>query len=205
MYKFHEFYQELSEQEKLEMIGDASSAFAKFLESLRVDWQNDPETKDTPKRVAEMYVRDLLAGRFSSPPKCREVTVEHASQLTLKVFGPITVKSLCIHHCMPFVGSVIVGINCNSSAGIGLGLSKYAELCHWYARRGQIQERLGGEILNALLPLHKGLEVAVFIKAQHTCFSSRTDGECASDLYTVHTTKKFENYNMFVTSCMQMS
>ncbi|MBQ4875426.1 MAG: GTP cyclohydrolase I [Rickettsiaceae bacterium H1] len=205
MQKFYKFYKILSDKEKLEIIRNASSAFAKFLESLKIDWQNDPETKDTPMRVAKTYVNDLLSGRFTQKPDIRVFEVMEIDNLVLKIFGPITIKSICIHHCMPFIGSVIIGINsADKKEKSILGINKYMEICNWYASRGQIQEKLGNDILNELIKSHKGLEIAIFIKAQHTCFSSKKEGECSGRLYTVHTTNNFQNYDTFISSCMKM-
>ena len=48
----------LSDQEKSDMIEHATEAFGKFLDALRCDWRNDPNSNDTPKRVAKAYVND---------------------------------------------------------------------------------------------------------------------------------------------------
>ena len=204
MKKFNEFYKVLNDEERSKIIQNASSAFANFLESLKIDWKSDPETIDTPMRVAEMYVNDLLRGRFTKKPESRNLEIDQVDSLVLKIFGPITVKSLCIHHCMPFTGSVIIGLNSASNIGLGLGISKYAEICHWYTKRGQIQEKLGDDIRNELARLHTGVEVAVFIRAKHSCFSNRDGGDCCSKLYTIHTTDNFSDHNIFFSSCMMM-
>ena len=55
----------LSEKEKQKMINKAAKAYARFLEALKCDWQNDPNSADTPMRVAKAYVNDLWAGRYT--------------------------------------------------------------------------------------------------------------------------------------------
>ena len=49
----------LTEEEKQAMIIDAENAFGKFLDALKVDWRNDPNSDKTPYRVAKAYVHDL--------------------------------------------------------------------------------------------------------------------------------------------------
>ena len=53
----------LNDTQKEEMINKATKAYARFLEALKCDWQNDPNSADTPHRVAKAYVNDLWAGR----------------------------------------------------------------------------------------------------------------------------------------------
>jgi len=55
----------LSDKEKKKMIDKASKAYGKFLDELGCDWRNDPNSMETPKRVAKAYVNDLWAGRYT--------------------------------------------------------------------------------------------------------------------------------------------
>ena len=56
----------LNDKEKEKMIEEATEAFGKFLDALRCDWRNDPNSSDTPRRVAKAYVHDLWAGRYTA-------------------------------------------------------------------------------------------------------------------------------------------
>ena len=56
----------LSENEKLDMINSAEHAFGMFLDALKCDWRNDPNSMETPRRVAKAYVNDLWAGRYTA-------------------------------------------------------------------------------------------------------------------------------------------
>ena len=49
----------LTEQEKEWMIELAAEKYGEFLTALGCDWQNDPNSSDTPRRVAKAYVFDL--------------------------------------------------------------------------------------------------------------------------------------------------
>ena len=55
----------LNDKQKEKMIQKATKAYARFLEALDCDWQNDPNSSDTPHRVAKAYVNDLWAGRYT--------------------------------------------------------------------------------------------------------------------------------------------
>ena len=56
----------LNDRQKDKMIKKATKAYAKFLEALKVIGENDPNSADTPRRVAKAYVNDLWAGRYSA-------------------------------------------------------------------------------------------------------------------------------------------
>ena len=56
----------LTEKEKDSMIEEAAEAYGKFLDALGCDWRNDPNSSDTPRRVAKAYVRDLWKGRYDA-------------------------------------------------------------------------------------------------------------------------------------------
>ena len=59
----------LTEEQKLQIIEDASKAYEKYLDALRIDWRNDPNSDNTPTRVAKAFVNDLAAGCYNDPPK----------------------------------------------------------------------------------------------------------------------------------------
>jgi GTP cyclohydrolase I len=59
----------LSPLEKERLLKDAEEAYGKFLDALRIDWKEDPNSKDTPKRVAKSFVNDLISGCYTDPPK----------------------------------------------------------------------------------------------------------------------------------------
>ncbi len=197
----YEFYKTLDQSEKKQIIQEAAVAFGKFLEALRVDWKNDHESSSTPERVAKMYVNDILQGRFNEKPSVQKIELQENFNNTLKIFGPIPIRSICVHHYMPFFGSMIIGI----SGPDVLGISKYTKICNWYAKRAQIQEKLGEDILQELKAIHSKSEVAVFMQAKHTCVSHTDTGESSCQLQTLHSTPNFhENNANFLSTCLQM-
>ena len=55
-----------TEKEKSSMINEAEEAYGKFLDALKCDWRNDPNSMETPRRVAKAYVNDLWEGRYTA-------------------------------------------------------------------------------------------------------------------------------------------
>jgi GTP cyclohydrolase IA len=78
--------------------------------------------------------------------------------------------SLCEHHILPFFGHVHVGYIPNGKV---VGLSKIPRIVNMFARRLQIQERLTGEIADALQEILNPVGVAVVIESQHMCMMMR--------------------------------
>jgi GTP cyclohydrolase I len=74
------------------------------LDLLRIDYRNDHNMRDTPMRVARMYLQELLHGRFSPLPRAtRFENVENYDQLI--ICGPMELRSICAHHLMPIDGT----------------------------------------------------------------------------------------------------
>ena len=99
----------LTQEQKKSMIDAAAQKLTELMEILRIDHRSDPNTQDTPHRVARMYVNELLAGRFTAPPRLTEFDCVETSS-DLMVTGPIEMRSTCAHHLMPIFGSAIIGV-----------------------------------------------------------------------------------------------
>ena len=157
----------LSDNEKVDVINDATFAYEKFLDALRIDWRNDPNSDNTPRRVAKAYVNDLAAGCYNELPN---VTAFPSDGYDGMVFqGGIPVKSLCSHHHLAFTGVAHVAY-IPSKDGKVIGLSKLNRIVEHYARRPQIQEGLTVQIQDAINEICEGNKgVAVMLSATHTC------------------------------------
>ena len=161
----------LNSGEEAAMIAAAGQKIAELLDILRIDHRNDHNTRDTPARVAKMYVQELLRGRFSPPPKITDF--ENAQRYDqLIVVGPIEVRSLCAHHLMPIYGSAFIGILPEPDGRI-IGLSKYDRIVEHFASRLQIQEELVKQIGNFLIDATQPRGLAVRVSAVHMCKTHR--------------------------------
>jgi len=161
----------LTDEEKKVVIEEATKAYENFLDALRIDWRNDPNSDGTPRRVAKAYVHDLAAGCYNELPNITAFPSDGYDGIVFQ--GGIPVKSLCSHHHLAFTGVAHVAY-IPSADGKVIGLSKLNRIVEHYARRPQIQEGLTTQIHNAIDSIcEKNLGVAVQISATHTCACNR--------------------------------
>ena len=123
---------------------------------------------DTPARVARMYA-ELFEGLRIDPTQYLKVGFE-AGHDEMVILRDIPFYSVCEHHFMPFHGTAAVGY---IPDGRVVGVSKLARLVEGYARRPQLQERLTGQVADALMETLRPDGVAVVIDAEHLCMTQR--------------------------------
>jgi len=161
----------LSPMEREAMVHAATAKIEELFDILHIDHGNDHNTADTPRRVAKMYVEELLAGRFSDPPAITEFeNVGNFDQLI--VTGPIELRSTCAHHLMPIHGEVCIGV-LPAAGGRIIGLSKYDRVVGHFASRLQIQEELVKQIGEHLFEKTAPRGLAVRASAVHMCRTHR--------------------------------
>jgi len=86
----------LTQEEKQDIIKDAADSFGDFLTALGCDWRNDPNSSDTPMRVAKAYVNDLWAGRFEPLTRITAFPSDGYDGIVQESNIPVT--SMCSHH-----------------------------------------------------------------------------------------------------------
>jgi len=161
----------LSETEKAEIIESAAKAYGEFLTALGCDWENDPNSKETPKRVAKAYVNDLWHGRYNPMSDITAFPSDGYDGIVQE--SNIPVKSMCSHHHQQVEGIVSIAY-VPSKEGKVVGLSKLNRIVEHFGRRGAIQEQLTVAIHHAVDKIcenNKG--VAVHVNATHNCVSCR--------------------------------
>ena len=179
----------LTQEEKQVIIKDAAEHFGKFLTALGCDWENDPNSSDTPMRVAKAYVNDLWAGRFEPMDKITAFPSDGYDGIVFE--GNIPVTSMCSHHHQTITGRVHIGY-IPSADGKVVGLSKLNRIVEQFARRGAIQEQLTVAIHNAVDKICEGnLGVAVMIEAGHNCVSCRGVKHQGATMKTAKLSKSF--------------
>jgi GTP cyclohydrolase I len=124
---------------------------------------------DTPARVARAYA-ESFAGLHADPAEvlARTFAVDHQE---LVIVRDIEMYSTCEHHLLPFHGVAHIGYL--PQGGLVTGLSKLARLVDVYARRPQVQERMTGQIADALVEHLEVMGAIVVIEAEHLCMSMR--------------------------------
>jgi len=126
--------------------------------------------RDTPARVARAY-QEIFAGLRQDPADVLSASFDigHEEMVLVK---DIEVYSTCEHHLVPFHGVAHVGY-IPGPAGRVTGLSKLARLVDVYARRPQVQERLTGQVADALVAALQPRGVIVVVECEHLCMSMR--------------------------------
>ena len=59
----------LTDEEKQEIIKEAAKHYGRYMDAMRIDWRKDPNSEDTPMRVAKAFVNDLAEGCYNEEPK----------------------------------------------------------------------------------------------------------------------------------------
>jgi len=161
----------LTEKEKWDMVEVAAQKYGEFLTALGCDWQNDPNSSDTPRRVAKAYVFDLWKGRYDAMTDITAFPSDGYNGIVQESNIPVT--SMCSHHHQTIGGRVSIAY-VPSENGKVVGLSKLNRIVEHFGRRGAIQEQLTVAIHNAINKICEGnLGVAVMIDATHNCVSCR--------------------------------
>ena len=151
------------------MIIEASVYYGGFLEVMGFDYKADPQTIDTPRRVAKAWLKDLIIGSVSDEPKITTFPNEENYD-GLVVQSGIPVVSMCAHHNLAFTGYATVAYLPGENV---VGLSKLNRIVEWFSRRPQMQESLTQQIHDYIADKLECDSVAVSIACKHTCCSSR--------------------------------
>jgi GTP cyclohydrolase I len=160
-----------TDKEKQAIITRAAKAYEKYLDALGFDWRNDPNSANTPTRVAKAFVNDIASGCYNEPPSVTAFPSDGYDGVVSQCNIPV--KSICSHHHLAFTGVAHVAY-IPSVNGKVIGLSKLNRIVEFYARRPQIQEGLTMQIHQAIDMVCEGNKgVAVVVKAQHTCACHR--------------------------------
>ncbi len=142
--------------------------------------------KDTPERIARMY-EEICSGYDQDPAKIlsRVFTVPDSEMVVEK---DITFYSLCEHHMMPFFGKAHIAY---IPKGKVVGISKLARTVEVFAKRLQVQERMCGQIADAIMDNLSPEGVMVVLEAEHTCMTMRGVKKPGSKTVTVATRGAF--------------
>ena len=161
----------LTEDQKWEMVEKAEKAYGEFLTALGVDWENDPNSDNTPRRVSKAFVFDLWKGRYDAMSEITSFPSDGYDGIVIERNIPLT--SQCSHHHQTIGGVVHIGYVVGEGGRV-IGLSKLNRVVEHFGRRGAIQEQLTSAIHQAVDKVcENNRGVIVTIVATHNCVSCR--------------------------------
>jgi GTP cyclohydrolase I len=156
--------------ELAELIDELTQKFEDVLDGLVIDRKNDPNSMDTGRRLAKMYVHELMRGRYYPMPDATAFPNHTDERYDGMLVVRSELKSMCSHHHQPVSGVAYIGI---IAADTLIGLSKYTRIAQWCARRGTLQEELAMDIAKEIMSATGSNDVGVYIQAEHGCCTNR--------------------------------
>ncbi|MGB5893527.1 MAG: GTP cyclohydrolase I FolE [Ignavibacteriaceae bacterium] len=176
----------LDDELKIELI---EKNFKEIMHILGLDL-NDESLKDSPRRVAKMYVKEIFSG-LNPDNKPQPTLFENKFKFNdLLIEKNITIYSYCEHHFVPIIGKAHIAYFPKNHV---IGLSKLNRIARYYSKRPQVQERLTIQIANELRETLQTEDVAVIIDADHLCVASRGVNDVNSSTITSSYHGKFLN------------
>ena len=159
-----------SDQEREQLISEATRAFETVLDALLIDRETDPNSRGTARRLAKMYYNEIMAGRYEPAPDCTAFPNDSADRYEGMLVVRSELRSMCSHHHQPVAGVAYIGI---IAAQKLIGLSKYTRIAQWCARRGTLQEELANDIAREIARATDSENIGVYIQATHGCCENR--------------------------------
>jgi GTP cyclohydrolase I len=135
---------------------------------------------DTPDRVVKSW-DELFAGYNQNPQDFITTFSEVENYDEMVLLRNIEFYSFCEHHVLPFTGHGHIAYMPDKRV---IGISKLARLLDLYARRLQIQERIGQQVVAALDKHLQPRGSACILVAQHGCMSCRGVRKMNSEMVT---------------------
>lgn len=186
-------HRSLNDKEKQKIIKKAANAYGKYLTALGIDWENDPNSMETPIRVAKSVVLDLHKGRYDLIDDITSFPADGYGGIILE--RDIPVISQCSHHVQTILGKCHIAYIPGPENKV-IGLSKLNRLVEHFARRGAIQEQLTVAIHNAVNKVVEGNQgVYVLMHSFHNCVSCRGIKHVGSSMVTAEASGVFAEHD----------
>jgi len=160
----------LSEADKEILIAEATVAFEQVLQTLLIDTETDPSSRGTAKRLAKMYINEVMSGRYEPAPDATAFPNDSADRYEGMLVVRSELRSMCSHHHQPVSGVAYIGI---IAADKLIGLSKYSRIAQWCARRGTLQEELCNDIAREIGRATGADNIGVYMQMTHGCVENR--------------------------------
>ena len=160
----------INDAEKALLVDELTEKFEGVLDSLIINRHNDPNSKGTARRLAKMYIYEIMAGRYDTAPDATAFPNDSEDRYEGMLVVRSELRSMCSHHHQPVAGVAYIGI---IAAQKLIGLSKYTRIAQWCSRRGTLQEELANDIAREIMKATGSENVAVYIQATHGCCENR--------------------------------
>ena len=160
----------LSDIYREKLIDEATEAFEQVLDALLIDTETDPSSKGTARRLAKMYINEVMSGRYDPAPDATAFPNDSADRYEGMLVVRSELRSMCSHHHQPVTGVAYIGI---IAAEKLIGLSKYTRIAQWCARRGTLQEELCNDIAREIQKATGAQDLGVYIQMTHGCCENR--------------------------------
>ena len=160
----------LLEGDKEQLVDDATVAFEKVLDALLIDRETDPSSRGTARRLAKMYINEVMSGRYEPAPDATAFPNDSQDRYEGMLVVRSELRSMCSHHHQPVSGVAYIGI---IAAQKLIGLSKYTRIAQWCARRGTLQEELCNDIAKEIGRATGAEDIGVYMQMTHGCCENR--------------------------------
>jgi len=160
----------VTDKDKELLVDELTEKFEGVLDSLLIDRDTDPNSRGTARRLAKMYIYEIMSGRYEPAPDATAFPNDSEDRYTGMLVVRSELRSMCSHHHQPVSGVAYIGI---IAAQKLIGLSKYTRIAQWCARRGTLQEELANDIAREIMRATGSENVAVYIQATHGCCENR--------------------------------
>jgi GTP cyclohydrolase I len=160
----------VTDKDKELLVDELTEKFEGVLDSLVIDRENDPNSQGTARRLAKMYIYEIMSGRYEPVPTATAFPNDGDEAYKGMLVVRSELRSMCSHHHQPVSGVAYIGIIPNGKV---IGLSKYTRIAQWCARRGTLQEELCNDIAREIMKATNAKDVAVYIQATHGCCENR--------------------------------
>ncbi|AAK81549.1 GTP cyclohydrolase I [Clostridium acetobutylicum] len=188
-----------------------TKAIEKHIRGILIALGDDPDReglKETPKRVAKMYEEVFKGMEYSNDDiaemfnKTFEEDLKESEEDNIVLVKDIEIFSHCEHH-LTLMYNMTVAVAYIPNKRL-IGLSKIARIADMVSRRLQLQERIGKDIAEIMEKVTASKDIAVIIKGEHGCMTSRGIKKPGALTTTMTLKGRFKNDDSLVTKLMAL-